>query len=95
MDTIVSVLFPVDEVSCSHVELFSPAFSYIMQSFRISHRKRMYVTLLYDCIVQKVPQSFHGGKFQSAQELDIYERMWHEHIFTGCYSNIHDEVCCC
>ena len=51
-------------------------------------------TPLYTCIVQKVPQSFHQGKFQSAQELDVYERMWHEHIFTGCYSNIHDEVCC-
>ena len=49
-------------------------------------------TLLYHCIVQKVPQSFHGGKFLSAQELDVYERMWHEHIFTACYSNIHEEV---
>ena len=71
----------------------------VLQSYcLIPHRKTKYHklcnTLLYNCIAQKVPQSFREGKFQSAQELDVYERMWHEHIFTACYSNIRDEVCC-
>ena len=38
------------------------------------------------------PHNFHEGKFNSMEELDAYETMWHERIFTECYSTIHSRV---
>ena len=43
--------------------------------------------------LQQSPHIFHNkGKFDSTVELDTYETMWHERIFTECYSTIHNEV---
>jgi len=42
--------------------------------------------------VQQSPHIFQKGRFHSIEELDGYETMWHEHIFTECYSTVHDEV---
>ena len=38
------------------------------------------------------PQHLEIGKFQTLEELDSYERMWHNLIFKQCHSNIHQDV---